>query len=87
VQDLCLFSLTDQLEETALHRGQRYQLQQVVRHHVAQRAGLFIVSAALFDADLLAGVICTLSMYGDPNRLEDTLRNERPKCFGRFLAR
>ena len=57
-----------------LHRGQRHQLEQVVRHHVAQRSSLFIVSAPLFDTDLLGGGnLHAVDVAAVPDRLEDAV--------------
>ncbi len=61
-----------------LHRSQGHELQQMVRDHVAQRAGLFIVSAALFDADLLAGGnLHAVDVAAIPDRLEDAVAESK----------
>ena len=57
-----------------LHRGQRQQLEQVVLHHVAQRAGLLVVAAAAFDADRLGHRdLHVVDVAAVPDRLEDAV--------------
>ena len=36
-----------------LHRGQRHELEDMIRDHVPQRAGRVVIAAALLDAELL----------------------------------
>ena len=55
-----------------LHRDQAEQLQQVVLHHVAQRAGLVVVVAAVADAERLGdGDLHVVDPAGVPQRLEE----------------
>jgi hypothetical protein len=57
-----------------LHGCQRDQLQQMIRHHVAQGPRLFVIAAALLDADLFRGRdLHTIDVAAVPNRLEDTV--------------
>ncbi len=53
VQHLDLFRAHGARPEAGwrLHRNQRHELEQVVRHHVAQCTGRFIEVAAMLDAD------------------------------------
>ena len=69
LQRLCPRQGTDRLDDLGLlaahgigvegvrrfHRRHGQQLEHMVGHHVAQRAGLFVEFAALFDADRLGG--------------------------------
>jgi glucose-6-phosphate 1-dehydrogenase len=60
------------------HRDEAEQLQQMILHHVAQRAGVVVVTAAMFDADLLGDrdrdVIDETLV---PNRLEQRIREPK----------
>ena len=57
-----------------LHRGQRQKLEQVVRHHVAQRAGRVVELAAPLDADRLGdGDLHMVDVVAVPQRLEDAV--------------
>ena len=57
-----------------LHRGQREQLEQVVLHHVAQRAGRVVVAAAPLDADGLGHRdLHVVHVAPVPDRLEDAV--------------
>ena len=54
-----------------LHRDQRQQLEQMVRHHVAQRAGCVIETAAVADAELFVdGDLDMVDVITIPDRLE-----------------
>ena len=54
-----------------LHRDQREHLHQVVLHHVAQRAGAFVVARAPLDADGLGrGDLHVIDVAPVPDRLE-----------------
>ena len=54
-----------------LHRGQHQQLEHVIGHHVAQRAGLFVERAAAFDAQRFGrGDLDILDVIAVPYRLE-----------------
>ena len=54
-----------------LHRDQRQQLEQMVRHHVAQRAGCVVEAAAMADAELLVdGDLHVVDVIAIPDRLE-----------------
>ena len=54
-----------------LHRDQRQQLEQMVRHHVAQRAGGVIETAAVADAELLVDRdLDVIDVIAIPDRLE-----------------
>ena len=54
-----------------LHRDQRHQLEQMVRHHVAQRAGRVVEAAAMADAELFVhGDLDVIDMVAIPDRLE-----------------
>ena len=57
-----------------LHRDQRQQLQQVVLHHVAQRAGLLVVAGARADAFLFGdGDLHVVDVFLVEQRLEDAV--------------
>ena len=54
-----------------LHRDQRQQLEQMVRHHVAQRAGLVVKIAAMADAEFLVDRdLDVVDVIAVPDRLE-----------------
>ena len=54
-----------------LHRDQRQQLEQMVRHHVAQRAGRVVKVAAMPDAEFfIDGDLDVVDMVAVPDRLE-----------------
>jgi len=54
-----------------LHGDQREQLEQMVRHHVAQRAGLVVEAAAVTDADLFVDRdLYVVDMIAIPDRFE-----------------
>ena len=56
------------------HRSQGNQLQQMIRHHVAQRARLFVITAALLDPDFFGrGDLHRVDIATVPNRLEDAV--------------
>ncbi len=55
-------------------RDERQQLEQVVLHHVAQRARRVVVAAALLDADRLGdGDLHVVDVAAVPERLEDAV--------------
>ena len=55
-----------------LHGDQAEQLEQVVLHHVAQRAGAVVVAAAAADAERLGGGdLHVVDAVGVPERLEE----------------
>ena len=57
-----------------LHGDQREELQQVVLHHVAQRAGLLVVGRAMLDAQRLGGGdLHVVDVAAVPDRLEDAV--------------
>ena len=57
-----------------LHRGQRHQLKQMIRRHVAQGAGAFVISAALFDANFLRrGDLHAVDVAAIPQGLKDAV--------------
>ena len=50
------------------------QLQDVIRHHVAQSARLIVIAAALFDADRFRdGDLHVIDVAAIPDRLENTV--------------
>ena len=54
-----------------LHRDQRQQLEQMVRHHVAQRAGCVVEAAAVADAEFLVDRdLHVVDVVAVPDRLE-----------------
>ena len=54
-----------------LHRHQRQQLKQMVRHHVAQRAGGVVETAAMADAEpFIDGDLDMIDVIAIPDRLE-----------------
>ena len=54
-----------------LHRDQRQQLEQMVRHHVAQRAGRVVEAAAMADAELFVDRdLDMVDVIAIPDRLE-----------------
>ena len=58
-----------------LHRGEADELHDVVRHHVAQRAGIIVVTAALLNANSLRhGDLYVIDVTAVPDRLEDSVR-------------
>ena len=58
-----------------LHGGQREELQEVVGHHVAQRAGGFVKAAAMFDAHGFGGGdLHVIDVMAIPDRLDDAVR-------------
>ena len=57
-----------------LHGGEADELHNVVRHHVAQRAGLIVIAAALLDADRFRhGNLHVIDVAAVPDRLEDAV--------------
>ena len=71
-----------------LHRHQRHQLQHVVLHHVAQRAGVVVVAPAPFDAHgLRDGDLHVIDGSRLPQRLEQRVREaQRQQVLHRLLA-
>ena len=71
-----------------LHGGKRNQLKDVVRHHVAQRAGLLVVSAAQLDAELFRhGDLHVVHIAPIPDRLENAVGEpEGQNILHRFFA-
>jgi len=60
-------------------------LKQVVRHHVAQRAGGVVKAAAMADAKLLVdGDLDVIDVVAVPDRLEHALAKRSTGCSGRF---
>ena len=61
-----------------LHRGERNQLQQMIRHHVSQRARLLVISAALLDPDFLGGGdLHTIDVTAVPDRLKNSVTESK----------
>ena len=57
-----------------LHRDQRQQLEQMVRHHVAERAGRIVKAAAMPDAEFfIDGDLDVIDMVTVPDRLEHAI--------------
>ena len=57
-----------------LHRGQGNQLEQVIGHHVAQRAGRLVITAARLDAHGLGGCdLHVINVAPVPDRLENAV--------------
>ena len=57
-----------------LHGGQRDELEDMVGHHVAQRSGLVVVTAALLHADGFGhGDLDMIDVAAVPDRLEDAV--------------
>ena len=71
-----------------LHGGHRQQLEHMVGHHVAQRAGLLVELAAALDADgLRRGDLDVVDMLTIPQRLEQAVGEaQRHDVLDRFLA-
>ena len=71
-----------------LHRHHRQQLEHMVRHHVAQRAGLLVELAAPLDADRLGhGDLHVVDAVAIPDRLEQPVGEaERHDVLHRLLA-
>ena len=71
-----------------LHRHQRQQLEQVVRHHVAQRAGGIVKTAAVADAEpLVHGDLHVIDMIAIPDRLEHSVgKAQHQNVLHGFLA-
>ena len=77
-----------------VHRGRRLhgdeaeQLQHVVLHHVAQRAGLVVVADAVFEPDRLGHRdLHMVDMRGVPQRLEERVGEaQRHQVLHRLLA-
>ena len=71
-----------------LHGRQRQQLEHVVGHHVAQRAGLLVELAAPLDADgLRRGDLDMVDVLAVPQRLEQAVGEaQRHDVLHRFLA-
>ena len=57
-----------------LHGGHRQQLKEMIRHHVAERAGGFVESAAMLDADRFRrGDLHVVHVVAVPKRLDDVV--------------
>ena len=71
-----------------LHRHQREQLEHVVLHHVAKRAGAVVIIAAALDPDRLGdGDLDVVDMRAVPQRLEHRVREpQREQVLDRLLA-
>ena len=71
-----------------LHRDQRQQLKQMVRHHVAQRAGGVVKTAAMADAELFVdGDLDVIDMVAVPDRLEHAVgKTQHQDVLDGFLA-
>ncbi len=71
-----------------LHRDQREQLKQMVRHHVAQRAGGVVEAAAMADADLFIDRdLHMVDVIAVPDRLEHAVGEaQHQDVLHRFLA-
>ena len=71
-----------------LHRHQRDQLQHVVLHHVAQRAGLVVITRAAFEADgLRHRDLHVVDRRCVPQRLEQRVREpQREQVLHRLFA-
>ena len=71
-----------------LHGDQRHELQHVVLHHVAQRAGFVVVRPAAFDANRFGhGDLHVVDVRGVPQRLEQRVREaQRQQVLHRFFA-
>ena len=71
-----------------LHRHQAQQLQQVVLHHVPQRAGVLVVAAAVFNPQGLGHRDCdVVHVAAVPHRLVDGVGETHGKdVLDRFLA-
>ena len=71
-----------------LHRDQRDQLQHVVLHHVAQRAGLVVVTRAALEADGLSDRnLYVVDRRCVPQRLEQRVREpQREQVLHRLFA-
>src|ERR1051325_3632448 len=72
-----------------LHRGERQKLEQMIRHHVAQRAGGVIIAAAVLDADRFRGRdLNMVNVAAVPDRLEDAVAEpENHDVLDRLLAK
>ena len=71
-----------------LHRRHREQLEQMVLHHVAQRARRVVIATALLDADRLGdGDLHVIHIAAVPDRLEDAVAEpERHDVLDGLLA-
>ena len=71
-----------------LHRRHRQKLEHMVRHHVAQRAGLLVELAAMLDADgLRHRDLDVVDLLSVPQRLEQAVGEaQRHNVLDRFLA-
>ncbi len=70
------------------HRHQTQQLQQVVLHHVAQRAGVVVIVGTAFHAQAFGhGDLHVVDVRGIPQRLEqDVGKTQCHQVLHRFLA-
>ena len=71
-----------------LHRDQRDELQHVVLHHVAQRAGFVVVTRAAFEADGFSyRDLYVIDRRRVPQRLEQRIREaQREQVLHRLFA-
>ena len=71
-----------------LHPDHGEELEQMVRHHVPQRAGSFVEAAAALDADGLGGCdLNVVDVVAVPQRLEDAVGEaQHQDVLDRFLA-
>ena len=71
-----------------LHRGQADQLKDVIRHHVAQRAGPVVIIAAQFDAEFFRHRdLHVIDVAAIPHRLENSVGEaKRQNILDRLFA-
>ena len=71
-----------------LHRDETEQLHEMVLHHVAERAGVIVVAAAMLDAHRFGdGDGHIVDVAPVPDRLEERIgKTERQDVLHRFLA-
>ncbi len=61
-----------------LHRRQRHELQDVIRDHVAQGSGRIVITATLFNTELLCdGDLDVVHVVAIPDRLEDAVAKSK----------